>query len=63
MAKKSISLYCFSCDLDYTIKYDEENTKITPEYCSFCGEEVDEMGGEDENELDEEQDDSRDDWN
>lgn len=41
MSKKSVQLFCFDCDVEFTIKYSEENTKMTPIYCPFCGQEID----------------------
>jgi len=49
--KKSFELFCFSCDADFTIKIDEENSKMEATYCPFCGEEIDK---EDEVEIEEE---------
>lgn len=52
MSKKSLHMFCFSCDLEYTVKVDEENTKVEPEFCPFCGEVID----TEESDLDESED-------
>lgn len=46
MSKKSVNLFCFSCDVDFTVRMSEENTKMKAEYCPFCGEEIDEDDGD-----------------
>jgi hypothetical protein len=50
--KKSFERFCFSCDVDFTIKLSEENIKMEPTYCPFCGEEID---SEDTEELESEE--------
>lgn len=57
MSKKSVNLFCFSCDVDFTIRFSEENTKMKAEYCPFCGEPIDEDDGDVEETDEEESDD------
>lgn len=54
MAKTSIGLYCYDCDLDFTVKFSEEQTKVEPVFCPFCGAEIDAEDGDTETPGDEE---------
>lgn len=54
MSKKSVNLFCFSCDVDFSVKFEEENRKMNPTYCPFCGEEIE----PDDFEIEEEDEDS-----
>lgn len=54
MAKKNVNLYCFECDIDFTVKFSEDDALMDPEYCPFCGEAIEiddgDPTGEDEEE-------------
>jgi len=62
MSKKSVILFCFPCDVDFTIKFSEENTKMTPSYCPFCGEVIDEDDGDLLESDDDEASETNDNW-
>jgi hypothetical protein len=63
MSKKTIKLVCLSCDIEYTIKYSEEELKVSPDICPFCGDEIEHEDDSDSDEEEEsENDDSNDRW-
>lgn len=56
MAKQSSTHFCFSCDSEFTVKFSDEDTKLTVDYCPFCGDTVD-----DEDDVPDDDDDDSDD--
>jgi hypothetical protein len=40
VSNKSVKLYCYDCDLEFTVKFSVEDTFADPEHCPFCGEEI-----------------------
>lgn len=40
MSKKSIKVFCYSCDLEFTVKVSEDEDKVEVSYCVFCGDEI-----------------------
>ena len=50
--KKTLTLFCYDCDLEYTVKFSSDDTKATPDCCPFCGSSVDTEDGSGEDEGD-----------
>ena len=58
MATKSTKLFCFGCDVEFTVKFSDEDTKLSVGYCPFCGDTVDDEDDvPDEDDSDEDSDD------
>ena len=57
MTNKSLSGDCLSCESQYTVSFIEEMvSQELPEYCPFCGEQIEELSEDyiedDEDDLD-----------
>ena len=56
MTNKSLSGDCLSCESTYSVSYMEEMvSQELPEYCPFCGEQIEELSEdyiEDDDDLD-----------
>ena len=56
MTDKSLSGDCLSCESQYTVQFTEELvSQELPEYCPFCGEQIEELSEdyiEDDDDLD-----------
>ena len=59
MATKSCKKFCFGCDVDFTVKFSDEDTKVSVDFCPFCGDNIDDDDDlpEDEEDSDEQSDD------
>ena len=59
MTNKSLSGDCLSCESTYSVSYMEEMvSQELPEYCPFCGEQIEELSEdyiEDDDELEDEE--------
>lgn len=38
--QRTHKLFCYDCDVEYTVKHSDEVTKLEPECCPFCGQQV-----------------------
>ena len=59
MTNKSLSGDCLNCESTYSVSYMEEMvSQELPEYCPFCGEQIEELSEdyiEDDDELEDEE--------
>lgn len=49
-AKKSVNVICENCDSEYTLKYMKVQVAGNPVWCAFCGEEIEDLRDDEEDE-------------